>query len=172
MRLAPCLSGALMSLEHLALQAQRAKFAGASDRDPIFWLKHDPVRLLDGDASLGDAKLPGEARIELAVSFPGIEMLPDSRANKVPDPSKGTPLQPPGAFAVSRSSSASSAHHLGMLACGTNAAVNCPSIVTGPLPCTLEYAILQLLPNAHVLLIVSRTSPQQLCCRPRRRRRT
>ena len=70
----------------------------------MFWLKHDPVRVLDGDASLGDAKLPSDARFELAVTFPGIAVLPDSTANKVPDPSKGTPLQPPGAFTVSRPS--------------------------------------------------------------------
>ena len=87
------------------VQAQKAKFAAAGNKEPVFWLKHDPVRLLDGDASLKDAKLPAEARIELAVSFPGIGLLPDSSANKVPDPSKGTPLQPPGAFTVSAGSS-------------------------------------------------------------------
>ncbi len=67
----------------------------------MFWLKHDPVRMLDGAAPLRDAQVPADARIELAVTFPGLELLPDSIANKVPDPSKGTPLQPPGAFTVS-----------------------------------------------------------------------
>ena len=83
------------------MQAQKAKFAAAKDREPVFWLKHDPVRMLDGDAPLGDAKAPADVRIELAVTFPGLELLPDSIANKVPDPSKGTPLQPPGAFTAS-----------------------------------------------------------------------
>ena len=91
------------------VQAQKAKFVGARDREPLFWLKHDPVRMLDGATILGEAKLPADARIELAVSFPGIEVLPDSIANKVPDPSKGTPLQPPGAFTVSTAFHASSA---------------------------------------------------------------
>lgn len=90
------------------MQAQKARFAGARDREPLFWVKHDPVRMLDGDTILGDAKLPAEARIELAVTFPGIEVLPDNIANKVPDPSKGTPLQPPGAFTVSTAFHASS----------------------------------------------------------------
>ena len=87
------------------MQAQKAKFAAAGNKEPVFWLKHDPVRLLDGEASLKDAQVPAEARIELAVSFPGIELLPDSSANRVPDPTKGTPLQPPGAFTVSTGSS-------------------------------------------------------------------
>ena len=100
------------------MQALKAKFAGAAGREPVFWLKHDPVRLLDGDANLGDAKLPAEARLELAVAFPGIAVLPDSVANKVPDPSKGTPLQPPGAFTVSQASTPSPAEHNDDLANG------------------------------------------------------
>lgn len=66
----------------------------------MFWLKHDTPRLLDADISLQDAKVPAEARVELAVSFPGVDLLPDRTANRVPDPIKGTPLQPPGAFTV------------------------------------------------------------------------
>ena len=85
-----------------AVQAQKGKFAMTADSEPLFWLKHDPVRLLDGDASLMAARVPTEAaRIDLAVAFPGLELLPDSSANRVPDPTKGTPLQPPGAFTVS-----------------------------------------------------------------------
>ena len=94
------------------VQAQKSKFAAATDREPVFWLRHDPVRMLDGDAPLGDAQVPEDARVELAVTFPGLELLPDSIANKVPDPSKGTPLQPPGAFTVSTlSCSLPAGHH-------------------------------------------------------------
>ena len=82
----------------LAVQARRGKFVSAGDREPLFWLKHDPVRLLDADVSLKAARVPAEARVELAVAFTSIDLLPDSTANRVPDPNKGTPLQPPGAF--------------------------------------------------------------------------
>ena len=81
-----------------AVQAKKGKFAGAGDREPLFWLKHDPVRLLDADVSLKTARVPAEIRVELAVAFSSIDLLPDSTANRVPDPTKGTPLQPPGAF--------------------------------------------------------------------------
>ena len=81
-----------------AVQARRGKFVSAGDREPLIWLKHDPVRLLDADVSLKAARVPAEARVELAVAFPSIDLLPDSTANRAPDPNKGTPLQPPGAF--------------------------------------------------------------------------
>ena len=80
------------------VQARREKFADTGNREPQFWLKHDPVRLLDADVSLKAARVPAEARVELAVAFSSIDLLPDSTANRVPDPTKGTPLQPPGAF--------------------------------------------------------------------------
>ena len=80
------------------MQARRGKFVSAGNREPLFWLKHDPVRLLDADVNLKAARVPAEARVELAVAFTSIDLLPDSTANRVPDPNKGTPLQPPGAF--------------------------------------------------------------------------